>query len=121
MVLFRALGWALLAAALAVLVNDCLTWWSEGTFRLLSLGELWSRFDYGSFHRGDVLTSRHIAAGLWQGIFRTPALPILAMVGVVLVWAGNRSRGQRASSGGGGGGTAIGSRPPRRRRGGGLS
>ena len=30
MVLLRALGWILLAMAVAAIVNDCLAWWSQG-------------------------------------------------------------------------------------------
>ncbi len=41
MVLFRALGWMLLAMAVAAIVNDCLTGWAEDAFRLLSMGDLW--------------------------------------------------------------------------------
>ena len=47
-VLFRALGWLLLAMAIAVAVQDALAWWTKGSFHLLGLGELWSRLDIRS-------------------------------------------------------------------------
>ncbi|MBS0540320.1 MAG: hypothetical protein JSR47_16255, partial [Proteobacteria bacterium] len=49
MVLFRALGWLLLVLAIAATVHNGLIWWSERAFRLLTLGDLWGRLDYGSF------------------------------------------------------------------------
>ena len=52
MVLFRALGWLLLAMAVGAVVYDGLVWWSEGVLRLLPLGELWSRLDLDSLNRG---------------------------------------------------------------------
>ena len=38
MVVFRALGWLLLAMAVAAIVHDGLAWWTEGSFHLLGLG-----------------------------------------------------------------------------------
>ena len=35
MVVFRALGWLLLAMAVAAIVHDGLAWWTEGSFHLL--------------------------------------------------------------------------------------
>ena len=43
MVVVRGLGWLLLALAVAAIVHDGLIWWSEGSFHLLGLGDLWSR------------------------------------------------------------------------------
>ncbi len=51
MVLFRALGWLLLALAVGAVVYDCLTWWSEGAFRLLARG-YWPVI-FGSRDSGD--------------------------------------------------------------------
>ena len=65
MVAFRALGWLLLALAVAVVVHDLLTWWSEGSYPFSTLGSLWSHLDPGSL--GSVQTSarRHLPGSLW--------------------------------------------------------
>ncbi len=114
MVLFRALGWLLLASGVAALVNDCLSWWSEGIFRLLTLGELWSRLDYGSLHATQGLIATHARGLAWSWvalpILAMPALPSFVIAGVFFLWLGRRvgSRTDRSF--------IIGSRPPRRRR-----
>ncbi|HTR85611.1 MAG TPA: hypothetical protein VMI56_14120 [Reyranella sp.] len=109
------MGWLLLALAIAAVVNDCLGWWSEGVFRLLSLGDLWTRVHLGSLQSTQAFLSSHARGLLWfwflMPILRLPALPVLTMAGVILLWIGRRS-GTRAE-----GGFVIGSKPPRRRRG----
>src|SRR5471030_385565 len=116
MVLFRALGWMLLAMAVAAIVNDCLAWWSQGAFRLLSLGELWSRLDYGSLHHAQAYLEAHLAGWPWRWLavpgLRLPALPVFTMAGVLLLWLGSRTGGDRTEAS-----FVTGSRPPRRRRG----
>ena len=116
MVLFRALGWILLAMAVAAIVNDCLAWWSQGAFRLLSLGELWSRLDYGSLTRAQAFLEAHLAGWTWRWLavpgLRLPALPVFVMGGAILLWLGSRTGGDRAEAS-----FVTGSRPPRRRRG----
>lgn len=115
MVLFRALGWLLLACGVAAFVNDCLSWWSEGTFRLLTLGELWSRLDFDSLHAAqDFVANRARGVGwTWVAlpILALPALPSFVIASVFFHWLGRRS-GSRAD----GGIFIVGSRPPRRRR-----
>jgi hypothetical protein len=114
MVLFRALGWVLLASGVAALVNDCLSWWSEGTFRLLTLGELWARLDFGSLHatQGFIAGRARGIAWTWVAlpILALPALPAFVIAGVFFLWLGRRV-GSRADSA-----FVIGSRRPRRRR-----
>ena len=63
MVLFRALGWLLLAMAVGAVVYDGLVWWSEGALRLLPLGELWSRVDLDSMNRTQTAVQQHLSAG----------------------------------------------------------
>ena len=119
MVLFRALGWLLLALAVAAIVHDGLAWWSEGAFRLLPLGELWSRLDFSSLHAVQTAIQLHLSSALWAWVLApflmTPALPAFTILGVFFLWVGRRI-GSRADYG------YIGTRAPRRRRGrGGLS
>ncbi len=115
MVLFRALGWVLLALAVGAVVFDGLNWWTDGAFHLLVLGDLWSRLDLAS-----LTTLQHdLSATVWRGvllpILRVPALPTFVIVGVLFLWFGRRigSRTDPSFLGG--------SRPPRRRRSRGLS
>jgi hypothetical protein len=115
MVLFRALGWILLASAIGAVVFDGLTWWSDGGFRLLALGDLWSRVDLASL---DALR-RDVSGAVWSSllmpILRVPALAAFVIGGVLFLWLGRRigSRTEPSFLGG--------SRPPKRRRGRGLT
>jgi len=115
MVLFRALGWVLLALAVGAVVFDGLNWWSDGAFHLLALGDLWSRFDLASL----TAFQRDLGATVWTRvllpILRVPALPALVIAGVLFLWFGRRvgSRTDPSFLGG--------TRPPRRRRPRGLS
>jgi hypothetical protein len=115
MVLFRALGWVLLASAVGAVVFDGLNWWSDGAFHLLALGDLWSRLDLASL----TALQHDLSATVWTGvllpILRVPALPTFVIAGVLFLWFGRRigSRTDPSFLGG--------TRPPRRRRGRGLS
>ena len=118
MVVFRALGWLLLAMAVAAIVHDALAWWTEGSFRLLGLGDLWSHLDMRSLNDTQTAIQRHMSSALWFWLVRpvlmVPVLPAFLVLGIVLLWIGNRGGGH-ADSG------FIGSRPPRRRRSRGIS
>ena len=119
MVVFRVLGWLLLAMAVAAVVHDGLAWWSEGSFHLLGFGDLWSHLDARSLAYSQSAVQRHLSAVLWSWIVRpvlmVPVLPAFLAVGLVCLWLGDR-RGR-----GGEPAFFIGSRPPRRRRSRGLS
>jgi hypothetical protein len=119
MVVFRGLGWLLLAMAVAAIVHDMLTWWSDGSFHLLGLGDLWSHLDMRSLGDAQAAVQRHVSAALWNWIVRpilmVPALPAFLALGLLLLWLGNRSGGDAEP------GLLGGSRPPRRRRSRGLS
>jgi len=114
MVLFRAFGWVLLALAVGAVVHDALNWWSDGGFRLLALGELWSRLDLASLD-----AVQRDLSGVWSRfllpLLRVPALPAFVIGGVIFLWLGRRigSRAEPSFLGG--------SRPPRKRRSRGLS
>lgn len=116
--LFRALGWLLLALAIAAIVHDGLAWWAEGSFRLLGLGDLWSRLDVRSLGDAQNAVQRHLSSALWTWIVRpvlmVPALPAFLALGLLFLWLGNRSGADAEAS-------FVGSRPPRRRRSRGLS
>lgn len=114
MVLFRALGWVLLALGVGAVVFDGLSWWSDGVFHPLVLGDLWSRLDLASL----TAFQHDLSATVWKRlllpILRVPALPAFVIAGVLFLWFGRRI-GSRTDP------SFLGSRPPRRRRSRGLS
>jgi hypothetical protein len=113
-VVLRALGWVLLAMAVAAIVHDALTWWTGGSFHLLGLGDLWSHLDVRSL--GDVQSAiqRHLSAALWNWVARpvlmVPALPAFVVLGLLFLWLGNRSSASPEAD------YLTGSRPARLRR-----
>ena len=60
--MFRALGWLLLAMAVAAVVHDGLAWWTEGSFHLLGLGDLWSHLDTRSLADAQSAVQRRVCA-----------------------------------------------------------
>ena len=118
MVVFRALGWLLLAMAVAAIVHDGLAWWTEGSFHLLGLGDLWSHLDTRSLADAQTAVQGRISSGLWFWLVRpvlmVPVLPAFLVLGLFFLWIGNRGGGRPETS-------FLGSRPPRRRRYSGLS
>ena len=118
MVVFRALGWVLLAMAVAAVVHDGLAWWTEGRFHLLGLGDLWSHLDVRSLVDTQSAIQRHLSVSLWNWLVRPvlliPALAAFVILGVIFLWLGSRA-GEHAEQG-----FVLGSRPPRRRRSRGL-
>ena len=89
MVVVRGLGWLLLAMAVAAIVHDGLTWWSDGSFHLLGLGDLWSRLDMRSLGDTQSAVQRHLSGALWSWVVRPvlmiPALPAFLALGVLLI------------------------------------
>jgi hypothetical protein len=124
MVLFRALGWLLLVLAVAAAVQNGLTWWSEGSFHLLALSDVWAHVEYGSLaaiqgHAAGSGVARGLAWGL-LAVLRLPAVPVFLILGLVLLWIGQRSPDARRR-GGASSSFAVGTRRPKRRRSRGLS
>jgi hypothetical protein len=91
-VVYRALGWLLLAAAVVVAVRDLLAWWSDGSFHFMRLGELWARLDVASLSSVQATLQGHLSVSLWVWIVRpvlaVPALVAFLVVGIVLLWLG---------------------------------
>ena len=119
MVLLRALGWLLLALAVGTVVNDGLSWWSEGAFRLLDMGGLWSRLDLGSLIAARARLQHVLSGTLWTElllpILKIPALPAFVIGGMLCLWLGGRSGGRTGEA------SFLGMSRPRRRRSRGLS
>jgi len=117
MVVFRALGWLFLALAVAVVVHDLLSWWSQGRYPFSTFGSLWAHLDPASLGNTQTSVRRHLSGVLWTWMMRplltVPAVPAFLVLGLVLVWLGRRDLGRPDA------GVLMGSRPRRRR--GGLS
>ena len=94
MVVFRALGWLLLAMAIAAIAHDGLAWWTEGSFHLLGLGDLWSHLDTRSLADAQTAVQRRVSSGLWFWLVRpvlmVPVLPAFLVLGLFFLWIGNR-------------------------------
>jgi hypothetical protein len=119
MVLFRILGWLLLSLAVGNFVNDCLSWWSEGIFRLLTLEDLWSRLDLGSLNAVQVGLQQALSGVLWTGVLapvlKVPAFLAFVIVGLLCLRLGRRTGGRHGEAG------FLGMSRRRRRRSRGLS
>ena len=86
---FRALGWLLLFASIAVLVDDSITALQTGSFRLVAAGELWYRLDTGSLNLLQSVIQRYISVWVWDTIFvpilLAPALVVLFVPSAILL------------------------------------
>ena len=120
MVLFRALGWLSLVLAVAAAVQNGLTWWSEGSFRLLALSDVWAHVEYGSLAAVQGFATGSGWAWGVLAVLRLPAIPVFLILGLILLWIGQRSPDTRRG-GGASSSFAVGTRRPRRRRNRGLS
>jgi hypothetical protein len=124
MVLFRPLGWLLLAMTVAAAVQNGLTWWSEGIFRFLALGDLWAHLDYGSLAATQTYLIGHVSSHGWAWgvlpMLRLPAIPVFLILGLFCLWLGQPG-GEDRRGGLGNASFVGGSRRPRRRRSRGLS
>ena len=106
MVLVRALGWLLLAMAVAIVVYGGLAWWSEGAFRMVPLGEVWSRLDPDAL---DFLEGSSSWRSTLAPLVEAPAAAVFAVLGVLCLWLGRRRSAEATF--------VLGGRPRRRRRG----
>ena len=96
---FRALGWLLLFASIAVLVDDSITALQTGSFRLVAAGELWYRLDTGSLNLLQSVIQRYISVWAWDTIFvpvlLAPALVVLFVPAAVLLLLTRKRKRQR--------------------------
>ena len=96
---FRALGWLLLFASIAVLVDDSITALQTGSFRLVAAGELWYRLDPGSLNLLQSVIQRYISVWAWDTIFvpilLAPALVVLFVPSAILLLLTRKRKRQR--------------------------
>ncbi|HCK17092.1 MAG TPA: hypothetical protein DHW36_01125 [Thalassospira sp.] len=96
---FRALGWILLFASIAVLVDDSITALQTGSFRPVAAGELWYRLDAGSLNLLQSVVQRYISVWVWDTIFvpvlLAPALVVLFVPSAILLLLTRKRKRQR--------------------------
>lgn len=96
MIIGRLIGWVFLAAAAAVLVRDVMMWIDAGAFAFVTVGELWFTLHNPSLNLIQAVTQRYILPELWDPVIVTillwPAVPVLAVLGVVFMWLFRRRR-----------------------------
>jgi hypothetical protein len=96
---FRALGWLLLFASIAVLVDDSITAFQTGSFRLVAAGELWYRLDTGSLNLLQSVIQRYISVWAWDNILvpvlLAPALVVLFVPSAILLLLTRKRKRQR--------------------------
>ncbi|RCK27852.1 hypothetical protein TH8_00175 [Thalassospira profundimaris] len=95
----RALGWILLFASIAVLVDDSITALQTGSFRLVAAGELWYRLDAGSLNLLQSFIQRYVSSWAWGTLFvpvlLAPALVVLLVPSLVLLVLTRKRKRQR--------------------------
>ncbi len=95
----RALGWILLFASIAVLVDDSITALQAGNFRLAAAGELWYRLDAGSLNLLQSAVQRYISVWAWDTLFvpilLAPAVVVLFVPSVILLLLTRKRKRQR--------------------------
>ena len=94
MIVLRLIGWVLIIAALAVLLNEAWGWYQSGAWRPLAAGKLWFDLDRGSLLLAQPAIERHVARWLWNPVISTilqwPAWAVLGVPGIVLLAIGRR-------------------------------
>ena len=99
MVIVRLVGLVFLLIALAVFSHEAYSAVGAGSYRLISSGELWFRFDGNSLVGFQALIEKGIAPWLWSDIvlpvLRGPAWAIPLVPAALLLWLGRHRRRQR--------------------------
>ena len=90
-VLFHGFTAALLLAALLCITYELSGWWQSGSWRTLTVGELWYGLDPGGLNLLQAVVQRHLSPALWDGpivalllrpawlVFGLPALSVLLL------------------------------------------
>ncbi|HET6520965.1 MAG TPA: hypothetical protein VFG47_14265 [Geminicoccaceae bacterium] len=86
-----AIGWLLIALALAALGYELWLSTEAGAYRMVAAGELWYRLDSGSLNLSQAVIQRYVHPWVWEPaivtLLRWPAWSLLGAPGVVLVLA----------------------------------
>lgn len=105
MIVCRALGWLLLALAIAALAFEGVNWLMTGEWRIFAAGELWFTLDPVSLNLVQAVTQRYLHPALWDPVaielLQWPAWVIFGAPAILLLVLCRRRR--RAGDGPGGG------------------
>ena len=83
MIVFRAIGWLLVLAALAALGWDIYLWIHEGHWAATPTGKVWYQISPGSLNLLQAVIERHIWKILWNPIVLTVLLqPLWLVLGI---------------------------------------
>lgn len=64
----RAVGWLLLASALAALAFEGTNWLASGEWRVFAAGELWFMLDNESLNLVQAVTQRYLHPAVWDPV-----------------------------------------------------
>lgn len=95
---FKILGWVLLFASIAVLVDDSITAFQTGTFRMAAAGEVWFHLDPDSLNAVQSFIQRYVSVWVWDKvmvpILLAPALAVLGIPALIFLFIGRKRKRQ---------------------------
>lgn len=90
MIVGRAIGWLLLAAACGAAGFEIFAAIQAGAWRPVAAGELWFKLDAASLNAAQAGVQRHVAPWLWDPVITwillAPAWAVFAVPGGLLLW-----------------------------------
>ena len=99
MIIGRVIGWILIIAALAALVYDAVGWARGDGFVMHAAGEVWYAVSPDTLNMLQAGIQRNVSPYLWDPVIVTvllwPALLVLGVPGLLLVWLFRRRNGYR--------------------------
>mgnify|MGYP000850485974 CR=1 FL=1 len=89
MLIGRLLGWILVLAGIIVVARDGMIWFKDGTYPLITGGEVWYSIDVDSLNLVQAVVQRYLSPEVWdpgiQTVLLWPAAATLAGTGVILL------------------------------------
>jgi hypothetical protein len=67
-IVWRAIGWALLIAGACVLARDAVAWFETRTWMPLAIGQLWYMLDRSSLNLVQAVIQRYLSPTLWDRV-----------------------------------------------------
>ncbi len=96
MIVFRWIGWILIALAIAAAGHEVIASISGGGYRPFAFGELWYIIHRASLNLVQAVVQRYISPWLWDAVIATillwPAWLVMGVPGLVIAWAARRRR-----------------------------
>lgn len=95
----RTIGILLVLAALVAAGFEAHGWYTTGTYKTLTPGEIWYKTHRASLNAAQAGIQRHVAPWVWDPpmvwLLRQPAWAVLGVPGLLLVLWGLRRMGKR--------------------------